>query len=156
MCVLVAKAHQNTIITWPSCCVLQQPPTNPPLSLQSTSRLIASAPTTSTFFAMPVRMYCAAVTSASTKPLQAAVRSNATAFLAPIAACTCYCGGVYKKQAKNNNEQAGRQCGAKHNHTTGTDVLTALASCCLLAGRTPVCWPSCCRAANPALMQTCC
>lgn len=38
---------------------------------------------------MPVRTYCAAVTSPSTKPLHAAVRSKATAFLAPIAACTC-------------------------------------------------------------------
>jgi hypothetical protein len=35
---------------------------------------------------VPVLMYCAAVTSAITKPLQAAVRSNAAAFLAPISA----------------------------------------------------------------------
>lgn len=59
-----------------------------PRSRQSTNRDSASPPTTSTVRKVPARMYCAAVTSATTKPLQAAVRSNATACLAPMAAWT--------------------------------------------------------------------
>lgn len=49
----------------------------------------ASAPITKTLLYIPVRMYCAAVTMPTTKPLHAAVRSNATAFEAPIELCTC-------------------------------------------------------------------
>ena len=49
----------------------------------------ASAPTTRTFLYIPVRRNCAAVTTPITKPLQAAVRSKATAFDAPMMACTC-------------------------------------------------------------------
>lgn len=45
------------------------------------------APITSTFLYVPARMYWLPVTSAMTKPLQAAVRSNAAAPVAPIAAC---------------------------------------------------------------------
>lgn len=59
-----------------------------PRSFQSTNRVRQSAPTSSTFFAMPDRTYAPAVMSPRTKPLHAAVRSMATALLAPKPACT--------------------------------------------------------------------
>jgi hypothetical protein len=63
----------------------------PPRSFQSTKRDSASPPTSSTRRAAPVRTYCAPVIRPSTKPLHAAVRSKAHAFLAPMAACNCGC-----------------------------------------------------------------
>mmetsp|Transcript_3547 Transcript_3547/g.5986 ORF Transcript_3547/g.5986 Transcript_3547/m.5986 type:complete len:218 (+) Transcript_3547:908-1561(+) len=55
-------------------------------SLQSTKRDKASPPTTRMRLADPALMYCVAVMRPSTKPLHAAVRSNAQAFFAPIPA----------------------------------------------------------------------
>lgn len=60
-----------------------------PRSFQSMYRDSASPPMTITLRYAPARMYCDPVIRAITKPLQAAVRSNAAALLAPIAACTC-------------------------------------------------------------------
>ena len=57
-------------------------------SSQSSQRLSWSAPMTSTFSITPPRMNWAAVIRANRKPLQAAVRSKATARRAPMAAWT--------------------------------------------------------------------
>eukprot|EP00967_Tisochrysis_lutea_P114937 scaffold183667_cov18-Tisochrysis_lutea.AAC.3 len=72
--------------------------THPPRSRQSTKRDKASPPTTRTFFEAPVRMYCPAVMTPITKPLQAAVRSNPQAFLAPMVACNCVTGTGMRKR----------------------------------------------------------
>ena len=58
-------------------------------SLQSTKRDRASPPMTRILLYWPVRMNWAAVISATTKPLQAAVMSKAMAFLAPRTFWTC-------------------------------------------------------------------
>mmetsp|Transcript_60393 Transcript_60393/g.95729 ORF Transcript_60393/g.95729 Transcript_60393/m.95729 type:complete len:257 (-) Transcript_60393:97-867(-) len=63
--------------------------TQVPRSDQSTQRERPSAPITRTFLKAPERTYWAAVTKAKTKPEQAAVRSKATAFVAPIMEATC-------------------------------------------------------------------
>lgn len=60
----------------------------PPRSRQSTYLESASAPMTTTFLYIPVRMNCAPETRPTTNPLQAAVRSKHRAFFAPISACT--------------------------------------------------------------------
>mmetsp|Transcript_10613 Transcript_10613/g.23740 ORF Transcript_10613/g.23740 Transcript_10613/m.23740 type:complete len:232 (+) Transcript_10613:731-1426(+) len=59
-----------------------------PLSSQSRKRVRASAPITSTFLYAPEFMNCDAVTSPYRNPEQAAVRSKAAAFLAPIMLAT--------------------------------------------------------------------
>ena len=51
--------------------------------------LSTSAPMTRTFLYSPPRMKCTPLTIPTTKPLHAAVTSNANAPSAPIAACTC-------------------------------------------------------------------
>ncbi len=58
-------------------------------SRQSVNLDNASPPMIRMFLKVPVLMYCVPVTSARTNPLQAAVRSNAAALLAPINAWTC-------------------------------------------------------------------
>jgi hypothetical protein len=52
-------------------------------SFQSTKRESVSAPTTSAFLMDPLRMACAAMLSAKMKPVHAASRSKAPAFVAP-------------------------------------------------------------------------
>ena len=54
-------------------------------SSQSTHRESASPPTTTAFLKAPVCRKCEAVTVANRNPEQAAVRSNATALVAPTA-----------------------------------------------------------------------
>ena len=92
-------------------------------SSQSSQRLSWSAPMTSTRSMAPLRRYWAAVIRAKRKPLQAAVRSKATALEAPRAACTL---------------------GAVPKRSSGLEVASRIMS--RSAGRQP----ACSRAARPA------
>ncbi len=57
-------------------------------SCQLTKRDSVSAPITTAFWIDPLRIACVAISSAKIKPEQAADRSNAPAWVAPILSCT--------------------------------------------------------------------
>ena len=59
-----------------------------PRSLQSTRRLRASAPISSTFFALPLRIYSWPSSYTARNPVQAALTSRQAARKAPISSCT--------------------------------------------------------------------